>query len=94
MLPYGKPGLTSRPGHSPLCNIDYALPTDCHVTLSIYNILGQKVRVLVDEYQSTGNKSVTWDGRDDRGQEVTSGIYFYRLEAGDFNQSRKMLLLK
>ncbi|MCK4428149.1 MAG: T9SS type A sorting domain-containing protein, partial [candidate division Zixibacteria bacterium] len=79
---------------NPACNIEYALPTDCQVTLSIYNILGQKVRVLVDEYQSTGNKSVTWDGKDDQGQEVTSGVYFYRIQAGDFVQSKKMVLIK
>ena len=77
-----------------MCEIAYALPTDCQVTLSVYNILGQKVRVLVDEYQSAGNKSVKWDGKDEQGQDVTSGVYFYRIQAGDFAQSKKMVLLK
>jgi uncharacterized delta-60 repeat protein len=79
---------------NPTCEIEYALPTDCRVTLSIYNMLGQKVRVLVDEYQEAGYKSVKWDGKDDQGQEVTSGVYFYRLDAGNFTQSRKMILMK
>ncbi len=79
---------------NPICEIAYVLPTDCQVTLSIYNILGQKVRVLLDEYQSAGDKSVKWDGKDDQGQEVTSGVYFYRIQAGDFVQSRKMVLMK
>ncbi|NIM97599.1 MAG: T9SS type A sorting domain-containing protein [candidate division Zixibacteria bacterium] len=79
---------------NPICNINYALPTDCEVTLAVYNILGQKVRVLVDEYQSAGHKSVEWDGKDDRGRELTTGIYFYRLQAGDFVQSKKMVLIK
>jgi hypothetical protein len=79
---------------NPICEIEYALPIDCQVTLTIYNILGQKVRVLVDEYQSAGHKSVTWDGKDDQGQEVTTGVYFYRIQAGDFAQSKKMVLMK
>lgn len=79
---------------NPACEIKYDLPTDCQVTLCIYNILGQKVRVLVDEYQSAANKAVQWDGKDDQGKEVTSGIYFYRIQAGDFSQSKKMVLLR
>lgn len=79
---------------NPECEISYALPTDCHVTLTIYNVLGQRVKVLVDEYQNSGNKTVSWDSKDDQGQEVTSGIYFYRIKAGDFVQSKKMVLMK
>jgi hypothetical protein len=79
---------------NPVCNIEYALPRSSHITLSIYNILGQKVRMLVDEYQSAGYKSIRWDGRDNQGREVTSGIYFYRIEAGDFVQAKRMVLIK
>ena len=68
--------------------------TDCEVKLTIYNILGQKVRVLVDEQQSAGRRSVKWDSKDDQGQEVISGIYIYRLQASDFAQSKKIVLLK
>ncbi|UCG93988.1 MAG: T9SS type A sorting domain-containing protein, partial [Candidatus Aerophobus sp.] len=79
---------------NPTCVIAYALPTDCQVKLSIYNILGQKVKVLVDEYQNAGYRSVTWDGKDDQGQEVSTGVYFYRVQAGNFMQSKKMVLTK
>ncbi len=79
---------------NPTCEIAYALPGDCHLTLTIYNILGRKVRVLVDEHQSAGHKSVKWDGKNDQGQEVTSGIYFYRIEVGDFEDTKTMTLVK
>jgi hypothetical protein len=79
---------------NPTCEIAYTLPTGCHVTLTIYNILGQEVIALVDEYQNAGNQSVTWDGQDDQGREVTSGLYLYRLQAGDFMQVKKMVLMK
>jgi len=65
-----------------------------HTTLSIYNILGQKVKVLVDEMKSSGYYQAIWDGTDKEGNEVSSGIYFYRLQAGEFVQTKKMLLLE
>jgi hypothetical protein len=79
---------------NPACNIEYSLPKGSHVSLSIYNILGQKVRTLVNEYQSAGYKSVRWDGKDNLGREVTSGIYFDRIKAGDFVQAKKMVLIR
>jgi hypothetical protein len=79
---------------NPICEIEYDLPTECYVTLSVYNILGQKVKVLVDENQSAGRKSAKWDSKDEQGQEVTSGVYFYRIQAGNFVQSKKMILMK
>lgn len=63
-------------------------------TLKIYNILGQEVRTLVDEVKQPGYYTVTWNGRDHSGNEVASGAYFYRMKAGDFVATRKMLLLK
>ena len=65
-----------------------------HTTLNIYNILGQKVRTLVDQYLKAGHKAVEWDGKDDWGKEVSSGIYFYRLQTEDFTEAKKMLLIK
>ncbi|MFQ6003148.1 MAG: T9SS type A sorting domain-containing protein, partial [Candidatus Zixiibacteriota bacterium] len=65
-----------------------------HTTLKIYNILGQKVRTLVDEPKGARSYEVIWDGKDDKGKEVASGIYFYQLKAGDFIETKKMLLLK
>jgi len=75
-------------------NIEFSLPKNCHVKLTIYNILGQKVRVLVDDYQSAGHKSVKWDGKDDQGEEMPSGVYFYKIKAGEFTDSKKMVILK
>ncbi len=65
-----------------------------HVTLKIYNILGQHVRTLVDEPKQAGNYKVTWDGNDDKGKNLVSGIYFYQLTAGNYKQTKKMTLLK
>jgi len=74
--------------------IKYALPTESDVKLTIYNILGQKVKTLVEEHESPGYKTVFWDGKNDEGKVVASGIYFYRIEAGEFTQSKKMVILK
>ena len=65
-----------------------------HTILKIYNILGQKVRTLVDEPTEGEYFIVTWDGRDGRRNEVSSGVYLYRLEAGGFQETKRMLLLK
>jgi len=69
--------------------ISYTLPRDCHVRLEIYNILGQKVATLVDEYQQAGQKTINWEAKD-----LSSGIYFYKLSAGDFTATKKMVLTK
>ena len=79
---------------NPETDISYNLPQGCHVKLSVFNIMGQKVRTLVDEYQTAGHKTVQWDARDHIGEEVASGVYFYRLQAGEYSQVRKMLMLK
>ena len=68
--------------------------TDQKVSLIIYNVLGQNVRTLVAESQPAGFFTVIWDGTDQKGERVASGLYFYRLEAGEFTQTRKMALLK
>jgi parallel beta-helix repeat protein len=64
------------------------------VTLKIYNILGQRVRTLVDEKKLPGEYRVNWDGKDEKGNEVGSGIYLYKLKAGDYQQVKKMVLIK
>lgn len=79
---------------NPDTKISFALPRDCHVKLTIYNVLGQKVITLVDEPKSAGRHEVIWPGKDEKGRDLASGIYFYRMEADEFNQVRKMLLLK
>ncbi|MCJ7508474.1 MAG: T9SS type A sorting domain-containing protein, partial [candidate division Zixibacteria bacterium] len=75
-------------------NIEYSLPKDCQVKLVIYNILGQKIRTLVNEEQKAGHQRISWDGRNDKGEGISSGIYFYRIKAGDFIQTKRMMLLK
>jgi hypothetical protein len=74
--------------------VRFTLPDAAKVTLSIYNILGQKVTTLVDGEKTAGTHSVFWDGKDKSGAEVASGIYFYRIKAGDFQEQKKMLLIK
>ncbi len=65
-----------------------------HTTLKIYNILGQEVRTLVEEGKDPGYYTVLWDGRNQEGKELPSGVYLYRLKAGRFSQTRKMVLLR
>lgn len=79
---------------NPVTTIRYDLKAEGVVSLNIYNLLGQKVRTLVESRQSAGFKTVDWDGRNDAGQQVATGIYLYRLDAGDFVRTRKMLLIK
>ncbi|KPK71175.1 hypothetical protein AMJ71_00890 [candidate division TA06 bacterium SM1_40] len=75
-------------------SISYALPHGSRVTLGVYNIVGQLVRTVVDEWQPANVYSVAWDGRDEHGREVASGVYIYRLETEDFTATRKMVTLK
>jgi hypothetical protein len=63
-------------------------------TLTIYNVLGKRVKTLLDEQKKAGSYGVVWDGKDDQGKEVASGIYFCNLKVGEFCESKKMLLLK
>jgi hypothetical protein len=74
--------------------IKYDLLKSCQVSLTVYNILGQKVKTLVEGYQVAGSKVVNWDGKDERGKDLASGIYFYQLKAGDLTQTKRMVLLK
>lgn len=79
---------------NPVTSISYGLPKDADVKIEIFNVLGQNVRTLVDEHQTAGYKSVIWDGMDRSGARVSSGVYFYNIDAGNYRDSKKMLLLK
>jgi hypothetical protein len=79
---------------NPETSLRYSLPTDSQVTLTVFDMLGQKVRILVDQQQAAGTYSVQWNGRNEHGQSVASGLYLYRIEAGQFAQTRKMTLLR
>jgi hypothetical protein len=79
---------------NPATTIAYDISRDCHVTLEVFDVLGRRVRTLVSGPQSPGHKTVEWDGRDGAGQPVASGVYVYRIVAGDYTRQRKMLFLK
>jgi hypothetical protein len=79
---------------NPETEISYNLPHDSYVTLTIFNIVGQEVKTLVDGFQDAGHKSIRWDGKDNDGNKVSSGIYFYRIQAGEYSQTKRMVLLK
>ncbi|MCK4654344.1 MAG: T9SS type A sorting domain-containing protein, partial [Candidatus Cloacimonetes bacterium] len=64
------------------------------VSLKVYNVKGQLVKTLVNDKLEAGNYSTTWNGKDKNEEPVASGIYFYKLKAGDFQRVRKMILLK
>jgi hypothetical protein len=74
--------------------IRYYLPEDCHVKLDVYNILGQRIRTLVDEPQKANDYEVSWDGKNRQGQDVASGVYLYKLDMGWRSDTRRMLLVK
>jgi len=83
---------------NPLTTITYEIPgvrsDERRVTLTIYSVDGSAVRTLVDRVAQPGRQSVVWDGRDDGGRRVASGVYFYRLRSDDVSTERRMLLLK
>ncbi len=79
---------------NPETQIRYAIPEDIHVQITIYNIRGQVIRQLVDDFQTRNSHQVLWDGTDQFGRQVASGVYIYRLDAGKFSQVRKMTLLR
>ncbi len=79
---------------NPSTKINYTLASKSLVTLEVYNVLGQTVKTLVNGAREAGAWEVTWDGDSDNGSQVASGMYFYKLTAGDFVQTRKMLLMK
>jgi hypothetical protein len=79
---------------NPETAIRYSMAREGVARLAIYNVLGQRVTVLVDGHQAAGDHEVLWNGCDATGSPVSSGLYFYRLEAGDFEQTRKMVLLR
>ena len=79
---------------NPLTTIRYDLPANARVRLSIIDVAGRRVRTLVDEQQTAGSRSAIWNGRDDAGRAVASGVYFYVLDAGKERLTRKLVLLK
>jgi hypothetical protein len=79
---------------NPITTISYDIPKEENVKLEIYNSLGQLVNRLSDTFQKAGNYKISWNGNDTFGNSVSSGIYFYKLEAGNYRAVKKMILLK
>ena len=79
---------------NPSTQIQYALPSESRVVISIYDLTGRKVRTLVNEVQSAGHRSVMWNATNEIGRQVSAGMYIYSIQAGDFIQNRKMVLMK
>lgn len=79
---------------NPTTRIDYDLKANSQVKLQVFNLLGEEVRTLINQQQAAGNHTAQWDGRDNAGRSLASGIYLYRLEAGEFVATKKLILLK
>ena len=95
VLPYRFELAQNHPNpFNPVTTIGYGLPERSYVTIEIYNVLGQKVRSLVNCEQPAGLYAITWDGTNTAGSPVATGVYLYRFQAGDHVETKKMLLLK
>jgi hypothetical protein len=79
---------------NPVTSINYSVPAESHVTIEIFNVLGERVTTLVDEVQEAGSRTVSWNGIAEDGSKATSGVYFYKMKAGDYSETKKMTLVK
>jgi len=79
---------------NPETEIRFQIPEASHVVLKIYNMLGQEIRTLIDADYDLGSHRAHWDGKDDQGQAMVSGVYLYRLQAGSFVKAKKMSLMR
>jgi hypothetical protein len=79
---------------NPSTCITFALPRQEQVQLTVYNAVGQRIRTLINSQRPAGSHTVVWDGKDNQGREVASGVYFYELMTGTFSKSAKMLLVR
>jgi hypothetical protein len=79
---------------NPETSIKFSLSEDSRVTLKVFNLLGQVVNTLVDENMPAGEHAILWNGKNDRNEDVASGVYFYRIKAGDYESVRRMTLLR
>ena len=79
---------------NPTTTLKYDLPEDAMVNITIYDMMGRVVRTMVNSQQNAGFKSVRWNATNDKGAPVSAGLYLYTIEAGEFRQTKKMVLLK
>jgi len=87
MNPYPNP-------FNPVTTLRYGLPEQSHVTLTVYDLMGREINRLVNTTQDASFRSVKWDGKDSFGRSVGAGVYLYKISAGDYSQTKKMILLK
>ena len=79
---------------NPVTTLRYDLSENGHVNIIIYDMLGRKVKTLINQTQDAGYRSVIWDATNDYGKPVSAGIYLYQIQAGEYIQTKKMVLLK
>ncbi|HEX9933896.1 MAG TPA: FlgD immunoglobulin-like domain containing protein, partial [bacterium] len=79
---------------NPETAIEYELPEISEVTVKVYTLLGMEIKTLVNKIQNAGRYTLTWNGTDNGGRKVPSGIYFLRMQAGAFSQIRKMTFIQ
>ena len=79
---------------NPVTLLQYNLPVNSHVNITIFDILGREVKTMVNQYQNAGYRSITWNATNDHGHSVSAGVYLYRIQAGNYTLAKKMVLLK
>ena len=79
---------------NPVTTIRYDLPDNALVTITIYDMMGREIKNLVNQTQDAGFKSIIWNATNDYGKPVSAGIYLYQIQAGEYMQTKKMVLLK
>ena len=79
---------------NPFTSLRYDLPNDGFVNITIYDMMGRQIKTLTNGIQSSGYKSVQWDATNNQGKPVSAGVYLYKIQAGDFVDTKKMILLK
>lgn len=79
---------------NPVTRISFSIPVAEQVQVRVYDVAGREVRTLADRHYAAGSHDVIWDGKNNAGHQLASGVYFYQLRAGAFTQVRKMVMLK
>ncbi len=79
---------------NPMTTISYQLPKAGQIKLLIYNMMGQLIKILIDEYKEAGHYMVVWDGKDNNAESISNGVYFYQLITSDYQSTKKMMIIK
>ena len=79
---------------NPSTNIPYTILKDEFINIVIYDLTGNRIKLLINEYKDIGNYVINWNGKNEDDKPVSAGVYLYSIEAGDFRQMKKMILLK